>query len=101
MIGRTMAQKKMAAMIMEDTAEEVEAIRAKQAVGAENGQGNGVEGDANMAVSDDEETELSERKRKEEVERIVELEKAKAIQATSMDASGPMKIRTDYVPKRE
>ena len=30
-----------------------------------------------------------------------ELERAKAIQASSLQAGGPMKIRTDYVPKRK
>lgn len=102
MISRTVAQKKMAAMIMEDAAEEVEAERARQ-LAADIAQENGVgEEDANMAVSD-EEMEANERRKKEESERHLELERAKAVQATSMDATatGPMKIRTDYVPRRE
>ena len=51
--------------------------------------------------SDDEDEEAKERRRRDEEERQREMERARAIQATSMDASGPMKIRTDYVPKRE
>ena len=108
MITRTIAQKKMAAMIMEDTAEEVEAVRARQAAaeaeaaaavggaGADGGQANG-----EMDVSEDEDEEQRDRKRREEEERQRELERARAIAASSVDASGPIKIRTDYVPKRE
>ncbi|KAH8117529.1 Pre-mRNA splicing factor PRP21 like protein-domain-containing protein [Phellopilus nigrolimitatus] len=88
MVSRTLAQKKMAAMIMEDTADEVEATAA------------GAEADGTMDVSDDEDAEAQERKKRDEEERQKEFERARAIQATSMDASGPMKIRTDYVPKR-
>ena len=100
-IRTTLAQKKMAAMIMEDTADEVEAVRARQA--AESGQAanGGVEAEGDgMDVSDNEDEEAKERKRKEEEERQREIERARAIQATSMDASGPMKIRTDYVPSQ-
>ncbi|EJD06005.1 uncharacterized protein FOMMEDRAFT_104418 [Fomitiporia mediterranea MF3/22] len=104
MISRTLAQKKMAAMIMEDTVDEVEAVRARQAAEAEAqaealGVNGAAEGDGTMEVSDDEDNEVKERKRKEEEERQREMERARAIQATSMDASGPMKIRTDYVPR--
>ena len=104
MISRTLAQKKMAAMIMEDTADEVEAVRARQAaeeIASANATTNGAVDDATMDVSDDEDQEVKDRRKKEEEERQVEMERARAIQATSMDASGPMKIRTDYVPKCE
>ncbi|KAI5123285.1 hypothetical protein M0805_009306 [Coniferiporia weirii] len=101
MISRTLAQKKMAAMIMEDTADEVEAVRARQAAeeqaAADAAAANEVDG--TMDVSDDEDAEVKERKKRDEEERQREMERARAIQATSMDASGPMKIRTDYVPK--
>ena len=105
MISSTLAQKKMAAMIMEDTAEQVEQVRARQAAAeaeAASGVGSaGIEADGAMDVSDDEDEEAKERRRRDEEERQREMERARAIQATSMDASGPMKIRTDYVPKRE
>ena len=51
--------------------------------------------------SDDEDDEVKERKRREEEERQREIERARAIQASSLDVGGPMKIRTGYVPKRE
>lgn len=104
-ISRTLAQKKMAAMVMEDTVDEVEAVRARHAAEQEaaQAQANGAAGEADgmMDVSDDEDEEVKERKRREEEERQREIERARAIQATSMNATGPMKIRTDYVPKCE
>lgn len=102
----TLAQKRMAAMIMETTAEEIEAQRARQAAAeadAANAVGNishPQEDDA-MEQSDDEDDTARERKKREEEERQRELERARAIQASSLEAGGPMKIRTDYVPKRE
>ena len=106
MIDTTLAQKKMAAMIMEDAVDEVEAVRARQVTEAEaqaeaqalaQAQAAMQRQDQQMDVSDDEEME---RNMREEEERQRELERARAIQAQSMDAAGPMKIRTDYVPKR-
>lgn len=100
----TLAQKRMAAMIMENTAEDVEIHRARQAAAeaeAAAAVGNaGIGGDdAAMEESDDEDDE--DRKRREQEEQK-EIERAKAIQASSVNAAaGPMKIRTDYVPKRE
>ncbi|TFY66721.1 hypothetical protein EVG20_g4358, partial [Dentipellis fragilis] len=102
----TLAQKRMAAMIMETTAEDVEAHRARQAAAeAEaaaavgNAGGAYAEGeDAMMEESDEEDTEAQERKKKEEEETKREVERARAMQA-SAEAGGPMKIRTDYVPK--
>ena len=105
----TLAQKRMAAMIMETTAEEIEAQRARQAaaeaeaaaaVGGISAPPAGEE-DTAMEESDDEDKEVQERKKREEEERQRELERARAIQASSLEAGGPMKIRTDYVPKRE
>lgn len=108
MISRTIVQKKMAAMIMEDTVEEVEAHRARQAAAeAEAAATVGGAGadetsqEMDTARDADEDAEIVERKRREEEERQREFERARAIQATSMDSSGPMKIRTDYVPKRK
>lgn len=106
----TLAQKRMAAMIMETTAEEIEAQRARQAeaeaaaAAAVGGAGaasaaNGGDDEA-MEESDDEDREVQERKKREDEERQRELERARAIQA-SAEAGNPMKIRTDYVPKRE
>ena len=104
----TLSQKRMAAMITETTAEEVEAVRARQAAAdaeaaAAVGAGAGAEeqDDAAMEESDDEDKEAHSRKKREEEERQRELERARAIQASSLDGGGPMKIRTDYVPKRE
>lgn len=106
----TLAQKRMAAMIMENTADEIEAHRARQAAAeAEAAAAVGSAGavattstredddDAAMEESDDEDDEI-QRKRREEAERQRELERAKAIQA-SANVAGPMKIKTDYVPK--
>jgi len=107
----TLAQKRMAAMVMETTAEDVEAHRARQAAAeaeaaAAVSSAGGVaietaDDDVMMEESDDEDTEVSERKKKEEEEKQKELERARAIQASSLEAGAPMKIRTDYVPKRE
>ncbi|KAH9951387.1 Pre-mRNA splicing factor PRP21 like protein-domain-containing protein [Amylocystis lapponica] len=101
----TLAQKRMAAMIMETTVEEVEAHRARQAAAeaeaaaAVGGAGIGGQDDAAMEESDDEDGEAQERRRRDDEERVREVERARAIQANSLDAGAPMKIRTDYVPK--
>lgn len=107
MENMTLSQKRMAAMITETTAEEVEAVRARQAAAdaeaaaAVGGAGAEEQDDAAMEESDDEDKEVHNRKKREEEERQRELERARAIQASSLDGGGPMKIRTDYVPKRE
>ncbi|OBZ75193.1 Splicing factor 3A subunit 1 [Grifola frondosa] len=100
----TLAQKRMAAMIMETTAEDVEAHRARQAAAeAEAAAAVGGAGIANveeMPMEEDEEyKEAQARRRRDEEEREREVERARAIQASSLDAGGPMKIRADYVPK--
>ncbi|KAF8520200.1 Pre-mRNA splicing factor PRP21 like protein-domain-containing protein [Hysterangium stoloniferum] len=100
----TLSQKRMAAMIMENTVEDVEAHRAKQAAAEREAAaavgGAGVAStDMNTDQTSAEDDEARERKQREEAERIKELERAKAVQATSLDAAGPMKIRSDYVPK--
>ncbi len=99
----TLAQKRMAAMIMETTAEDVEAHRARQAAAdaeAAAAMDGADQEDTVMEESDDEDDEVKERRRKDEEERQKEIERARAIQASSLDVGGPMKIRTDYVPKR-
>ncbi|KAM5539086.1 hypothetical protein V8D89_007309 [Ganoderma adspersum] len=96
----TLAQKRMAAMIMETTVEDIEAHRARQAAAdAEAAAAAREDDDAVMEESDDEDDETKERRRRDEEERQMEIERAKAIQASSLDVGGPMKIRTDYVPK--
>jgi splicing factor 3A subunit 1 len=108
----TLAQKRMAAMVMETTVEDVEAHKARQAaaeaeaaaaVSSAGGAApaEGADDDVMMEESDEEDAETSERQKKEEEERQMELERAKVIQASSLEAGAPMKIRTDYVPKRE
>ena len=102
----TLAQKRMAAMIMETTAEDVEAHRARQAAAeaeaaAAVSSAGVAQEDAAMEESDDEDADAQERRRREEEERVREVERARAIQASSLDAGAPMKIRTDYVPKGE
>jgi len=103
----TLAQKRMAAMVMENTAGEIEAHKARQAAAeaeaaaAVGGAGAGAaaeDEDAAMEQSDDEDDEVQQRKKSEDEERVRELERARAIQSSA--SAGPMKIRTDYVPKR-
>jgi splicing factor 3A subunit 1 len=96
----TLAQKRMAAMIMENTADDIEAHKAKQAAAeAEAARAVGTagahdeDGDAVMEESDDEE----DTKKQEEEKRQRELARAQAMQAMPTTA-GPMKIVKDYVP---
>ena len=102
----TLAQKRMAAMVMETTAEDVEAHRARQAAAeaeaaaAVGGVGVGGDIDGIMEQSGDEDAEAQHRKLEEEEERAREIERAMVLQASSVNAAGPMKIRTDYIPKR-
>ncbi|KAG8916167.1 SF3a splicing factor complex subunit [Tulasnella sp. 418] len=92
----TLAQKKMAAMITETTAPEVEAIRAQQEAAAA-AAAAARENDTQMEVeSDHEDIDVRKEARKKEME---ELERAKAIQAQALSQGAPMKIRKDYVPK--
>lgn len=101
----TLTQKRMAAMIMEDTSGDVEALRAQQAAAeaaaAASVGGAGIaDEDATMDQSDDEDDIAIARRKREQEDREKEIERARAIQANSVNATGPMKIRTDYVPKR-
>lgn len=101
----TLAQKRMAAMIMENTADDIEAHKARQAAAeaeaaaAVGSVGAVQEEDTVMDESDDEAAE--EKQRKDEEDRRKLMERAKAIQQASSTQTGPMKIRTDYVPKCE
>jgi len=93
----TLAQKRMAAMIMEDAEEDIAAHNARQAAAEVEAMGvNGVNGRKEALAEDD---EFRVMRLKEEEERERELARARAVQASSLDASGPMKIRTDYQPK--
>ncbi|KAF8448033.1 Pre-mRNA splicing factor PRP21 like protein-domain-containing protein [Boletus edulis BED1] len=102
----TLAQKRMAAMIMETTADDIEAHRARQAAAeAEAAAAVGGAGipaadgeDAAMEQSEDEDDDAQQREQREEEERLRELERARAMQANA-NAAGPMKIKSDYVPK--
>ncbi|KAI9457747.1 hypothetical protein BJY52DRAFT_1223670 [Lactarius psammicola] len=89
----TLAQKRMAAM----AAAEAEAAAVVSSAGG--AVAEAADDDMMMEESDDEDAE-SERKRKEEGKRK-EVEHAKAVQASSLEAGAPMKFRTDYVPKWE
>ncbi len=101
----TLAQKRMAAMIMENTAEEVEAHKARQAAAeAEvargvgnvgNGRTTVVDEDEDAAMEESDDERENEGKRKIEEDRQRDLARAHAMQP----ASGPMKIRKDYVSK--
>ncbi|KAF8061504.1 Pre-mRNA splicing factor PRP21 like protein-domain-containing protein [Lyophyllum atratum] len=101
----TLAQKRMAAMIMENTVEDVEAHRARQAAleaeaaAAVGGAGIGGDEDAAMEESDEEGEDIKSKQMREELERAREIARAQALQASSVNTAGPMKIRTDYVPK--
>jgi hypothetical protein len=93
----TLAQKRMAAQIMEATAPDVEAYRAANAQveevhSQEAPAANGTA--APGATAEDE--EIRERKRKEAEERERETARAREMQNS---ANVPMKIRKDYVPK--
>ncbi|KAG5639602.1 hypothetical protein H0H81_010804 [Sphagnurus paluster] len=99
----TLAQKRMAAMIMENTVEDVEAHRARQAAAEAEAAaavgGVGMADDAAMEESEDEGEDVQSRQKREEEERAREIARAQALQASSVNTAGPMKIRTDYVPK--
>ncbi|KAF9448336.1 hypothetical protein P691DRAFT_705044, partial [Macrolepiota fuliginosa MF-IS2] len=95
----TLAQKRMAAMIMENTVEEVEAHRARQAAAEAEavktaGKVTVVDEDEDAAMEESDDEKDNERRRKEE-ERQRELAMAHALQPNSSS----MKIRTDYVSK--
>lgn len=91
---RTLAEKRMAAMIMEDAQPELDALRARESADVARNE------EAEMEQSDDEEAaEIRQRKKKEEEERAREEARARELQAKNLEHGGPMKIRKDYVPK--
>lgn len=93
---RTLAEKRMAAMIMEDAQPDLDALRAKESADVARHE------EAEMEQSDDEEAaEIRQRKKKEEEERANEEARARELQAKNLEHGGPMKIRKDYVPKSE
>lgn len=95
----TLAQKRMAAMVMETTAEDVEAHRARQAAAeaeaaAAVGRVGGAVGDEDAAMEQsDDETEGARQQEQGVVHRT------EAIPANP-ETIGNIKIRNDYVPKR-
>ena len=103
----TLAQKRYAAMILENTAEDVEAHRARQAAAEAEAAAASAQAQAAQNVAQQQQDTVmqpvgvaetpEDRARREQQERAREIEHAQAMQA----GSGPMKIRTDYVPKRE
>ena len=87
--------------------DDVEAHRAKQAAAeAEaaaavgNAGGANYEDDAEMEQSDDEE-EAAARQKKEQDAIQKAIAQAQGMQSAAMNPSGPIKIRTDYVPSRK
>jgi splicing factor 3A subunit 1 len=90
-----------------NTVDDVEAHRACQAAAeaeaavAVGSAGVDSDEDGAMEQSDDEDEASQERKKREEQEKAREIEQAKALQASSINPAGPMKIRTDYIPKCE
>lgn len=100
----TLAQKRMAAMIMENTAEDIEAHRARQA--AAEAEAAAAVGTVGIAAEDDGAMEESEEEgegqvQQHEEDRTRELARAQALLASIATTTGAMKIRTDYVPKRQ
>ncbi|KAL1728645.1 Pre-mRNA splicing factor PRP21 like protein-domain-containing protein [Schizophyllum commune] len=101
----TLAQKRYAAMILENTAEDVEAHRARQAAAEAEAAAASAQAQAAQNVAQQQQDTVmqpvgvaetpEDRARREQQERAREIEHAQAMQA----GSGPMKIRTDYVPK--
>ncbi|EUC62137.1 Pre-mRNA splicing factor [Rhizoctonia solani AG-3 Rhs1AP] len=93
----TLAQKRMAAQIMEATAPDVEAYRAANVQLEEelDPEAYGSNGLASMGANADDE-EMRERKRREAEEREREEVRAREMQNGT---NAPMKIRKDYVPK--
>jgi len=95
----TLAQKRMAAMVMETTAEDVEAHRARQAAAeaeaaAAVGRVGGTGGDEDTAMEEsDNETEDAMQQVQGVVHRVETL-------PANPETTGNIKIRTDYVPKR-
>jgi splicing factor 3A subunit 1 len=90
MEARSLAEKRMAAMVIDDTAEEFE--RAKEATAAQAA--------AALAAQKESSTEVAaalERKREEQAR---EEQRAREL-AKNLEGAGPMKIRNDYVPKSE
>ena len=92
----TLAQKRMAAMVMETTAEDVEAHRARQAA---------AEAEAAAAVGSaggDEDTVMEQSD--DEAEDVRQQGPGVVLRAETLSANpettGNIKIRTDYVPKR-
>lgn len=90
MESRALAEKRMTAMIMEDTAPDFE--RAREAAAAQAAKEAAID-------KSEEEVERQQRKQWEEEERAREEKRARDLQARNLDGAAPMKIRKDYVAK--
>ena len=93
----TLAQKRMAAMVMETTVEDVEAHRARQAAAeaeaaAAVGGVGGTSGDEDAAMEQSEDEAEDVRRQEKTV--------TQGNIPTVSETAGNIKIRTDYVPKR-
>jgi splicing factor 3A subunit 1 len=91
MESRALAEKRMTAMVMEDTAQEFE--RVKEAAAAQA---------AALAAQQQQESESLEqqqRRQREAEEQAREEQRARELQAKNLEGAGPMKIRHDYIPK--
>jgi len=102
----TLSQKRMAAMITENTAPEVEAHKASQAAAeaaaaaaAQHSLDEAVVdgGDMDVDAGDEDSAAKAEEARKQEEA----LARARDLQQRSTELGAPMKIRKDYVPKSE
>ena len=94
----TLAQKRMAAMVMETTAEDVEAHRARQAAAeaeaaAAVGRVGGAVGDEDAAMEQSDDEADAGRQEQGVVHRTETI-------PANPEAIGNIKIRSDYVPKR-
>jgi splicing factor 3A subunit 1 len=91
MESRALAERRMAAMVMEDTAEDFE--RAKESVAAREA------ADLVQKQSDAEAMEVQRQLQRDAEERAREESRARELHAKNLDGAGPMRIKTDYVPK--
>ena len=97
--NQTLAQKRMAAMVMENTVEDVEAHRARQAAAeaeaaAAVGRVGGAVGDDDAAMEQsDDEADYTRQQEQGVVHRTETL-------PANPETIGNIKIRNDYVPKR-
>lgn len=95
----TLAQKRMAAMVMETTAEDVEAHRARQAAAEAEaatavGRVGGIGGDEDTVM------EQSDNEVEDAMQQVQGVVHRTETLPTNPETAGNIKIRTDYIPKR-